>query len=94
MTIETSTTAHFFKRRNPVYERKGLICVDRKKENLYIRSQHRQLHRLAEHCNYIYIVHDEMIRYRIIVNLRDSNLSEKLQTDPELTIDKAVTMAL
>ena len=42
---------------------------------------------------YNYIVQDETIRYRIIVDLRDSNLSEKLQTDPELTIDKAITMA-
>ena len=25
-------------------------------------------------------------------DLRDSNLSERLQTDPELTIDKAITM--
>ena len=41
----------------------------------------------------LYIVHDETIRYRIIVDLRDSNLSERLQTDPELSIDKAITMA-
>ena len=34
-----------------------------------------------------------MIRYPIIVDLRDSKLSERLQTDPELTIDKAITMA-
>ena len=27
------------------------------------------------------------------MDLRDSNLSEKLQTDPELTINKAITMA-
>ena len=27
------------------------------------------------------------------MDLRDSNLSERLQTDPELTIDKAITMA-
>ena len=40
---------------------------------------------------YNYIVHVETIRYRIIVDLRDSNLSERLQTDPELTIDKAIT---
>ena len=40
---------------------------------------------------YSYIVRDETIRYRIIVDLRDSNLSEKLQTDTELTIDKAIT---
>ena len=41
----------------------------------------------------MYIVHVETIRYQIIVDLRDSNLSERLQTDPELTIDKAITMA-
>ena len=36
-----------FKRRNRIYERRSLICVDRKKENLYIHSQRRQLHRRA-----------------------------------------------
>ena len=46
----------------------------------------------AEHCNYRDL-HDEMIWEWIIVGLRDSNLSERLQTDPELTIDKAITMA-
>ena len=39
------------------------------------------------------MVHDETIRYQIIVGLRDSNLSESLQTDPKLTIDKAIMMA-
>ena len=36
-----------------------------------------------------------MIRYRIIatVGLRDSNLSERLQTYPELNLDKVITMA-
>ena len=34
-----------------------------------------------------------MIWYWIIVGLRDSNLSERLQTDPELTLEKAITMA-
>ena len=32
----------------------------------------------------VYIVHVETIWYRIIVDLQDSNLSERLQTDPEL----------
>ena len=44
-------------------------------------------YQLAEHCNYRDL-HDEMIRYQIIVGLRDSNLLERLQTDPELTLDK------
>ena len=34
-----------------------------------------------------------MIRDRIVVGLHDVGLSEKLQTDPELTLDKAITMA-
>ena len=48
------------------------------------------LYWLAENCNYRDL-HNELIRYRIIVGLRD--LSEILQTDPELTLDKAITMA-
>ena len=34
-----------------------------------------------------------MIRYRIIVGLPDSNLSERLQTGPKLNLNKAITMA-
>ena len=54
------------------------------------------LYQLAEHCNYRDL-HNELIRYRIIVSIQDSNLSERLlkrlQTDPELTLNKAITMA-
>ena len=49
-------------------------------------------YRLGEHCNYRDL-HDEMIRGQIVVGLRSSNLSERLQTDPELTLDKAIMMA-
>ena len=50
------------------------------------------LYRLAEHRNYRDL-YDEMIQDRIVVGLRDSDPSERLQTDPELTLDKAITMA-
>ena len=50
------------------------------------------LYRLAEHCNY-HDLNDEMIQDRIVVGLWDSNLSDRLQTDPELTFNKAITMA-
>lgn len=33
-----------------------------------------------------------MIRDRIVVGLRDAALSKKLHLDPELTLDKAVTV--
>ena len=47
---------------------------------------------LAEHCNYRDL-HDEMIGDQVVVGLQDSNLSERLQTDSELTLNKAITMA-
>ena len=49
------------------------------------------LYRLAEHCN-CHDLHNEMIWDQIVVGLCDSNLSRRLQTDPELTLNKAITM--
>ena len=47
------------------------------------------LYALAEHCSYGDL-HDEMIRDRIVVGIRDFSLSEKLQLDAELTLTTAV----
>ena len=38
-------------------------------------------------------LHDKMIRDRLVVGLRDANLSEKLQLDSELTLEKAIWQA-
>ena len=48
---------------------------------------------LASRTHITTIVHDEMIWHQIIVGLQDSNLSEELQTYPELNLNKAITMA-
>ncbi|XP_078023475.1 unconventional myosin-Ic-like [Epinephelus lanceolatus] len=48
------------------------------------------LHCLAEHCCYR-ALRDEMVRDRLVLSLRDKRLSERLQMDPELTLQKAVT---
>ena len=37
-TVSNKSENHFAKRRNPIYERRSLICVNRKKENLKIGS--------------------------------------------------------
>ena len=50
------------------------------------------LHGLAEHCNFRDLK-DELIRDRLVVGLRDAALSEKLQMNPDLTLEKAVVMA-
>ena len=47
------------------------------------------LYRLAEHCGYNDL-HDEMIRDRIVVGISNAQLSEKLQLDSELTLEKAI----
>lgn len=45
---------------------------------------------LVEQCESSNL-HDNMLRDWIIIGIWDSNLSEKLQLDPELILDKAVT---
>ena len=47
------------------------------------------LNTLAQHCSYG-ALHDEMIRDRIVVGLRDKALSEKLQLESDLALEKAV----
>ena len=46
------------------------------------------LYSLAENCNYAGLK-EKMIRDRLIVGIRDMALSEKLQLDAELTLEKA-----
>lgn len=47
------------------------------------------LYRLAENCDFKNIK-DEMIRDRIVVGVRDQNLSECLQRNPNLTLEIAI----
>ena len=46
---------------------------------------------LAKHCGYGDL-RDELIRDRLIVGIRDSRLSERLQLDADLTLDKALAI--
>ncbi|KAK0150891.1 Gag-Pol polyprotein [Merluccius polli] len=50
------------------------------------------LYALAENCKYG-ALHDELIRDRIVVGLRDTSLAERMQLDKDLTLEKAVNMA-
>ena len=47
---------------------------------------------LVEHCGYG-AMHDEMVQDRIVVGLRDVHLSEKMQLEADLTLEKAITQA-
>ncbi|XP_034075852.1 uncharacterized protein K02A2.6-like [Gymnodraco acuticeps] len=50
------------------------------------------LYALAEHCSYG-VLHDELIRDRLVVGLTEKRLSERMQLDSDLTLGKAITMA-
>ena len=50
------------------------------------------LYHLAEHSDY-FDLHNKIIQDGIVVGLHDAALSERLQTDSELTLNKAITMA-
>lgn len=48
-----------------------------------------ELRKLGEHCNFGTLL-DDFIKDRIVVGIRDQVLSETLQLDPDLTLDKAI----
>ena len=50
-----------------------------------------ELYYLAERCSYGQLT-SEMIRDRLVVGIRDQALSERLQLNPDLTLEKAKTM--
>ena len=87
--VKSKFDDHFVKRRNVIFERakfNRLIQEGGESVDTFITA----LYSLAEHCGYSEL-HDEMIRDRIVVGIRNSALSEKLQLDPRLTLDSAIS---
>ncbi|UYV81477.1 K02A2.6-like, partial [Cordylochernes scorpioides] len=83
--------SHFIPRCNIIYERARFnqrCQQEGEKVNEFITA----LHSLAEHCNFG-MLHDELIRDRIVVGVRDRALSERMQLDTDLTLVKATLMA-
>ena len=90
-TVKTKLEGHFVKRRNIIYERVK-FNQRRQEEGESVDSFVTSLHCLAEYCGYEGLK-NEMIRDRIVVGLRDANLSMRLQMVPDLSLEKAVTLA-
>ena len=88
---KTKLKSHFVQRRNVIFER-SKFSRRRQEEGEPVETFITALYALAEHCGYGNL-HDEMIRDRIVVGIRNSKLSEKLQLDSELTLATAVTQA-
>ncbi len=87
-TVKERFDNYFTVRRNVIFERaKFNKRVQESDESVdsFITS----LYSLAEHCGYG-TLRDELLRDRIVVGIRDLRLSEKLQLDSNLTLEKAV----
>ena len=80
--------AYFVKRHNPIFER-AKFNQRKQEEGEPVDSFITALHCLAEYCGYGEL-HDKMIRDRLVVGLCDASLSERLQMDADLTLEKAI----
>ena len=87
-TVVARFQRHFVSRRNIIFERakfNSRIQGEGESADTFITA----LYGLAEHCGFGQL-HDELIRDRIVDGIRDVALSEKLQLDPNLDLQKAV----
>ena len=89
-TVKQAFENHFIKKRNPIFERAKFN--QRKHEGESVDTFVTALHTLVKHCEYG-ALQDQMIRDRLVVGLRDAVLSEKLQMEPDLSLEKAVSYA-
>lgn len=83
--------AFFIVKKNVIYER-AKFNMRRQGDNETVDAFVTALYALAEHCNYG-VLHDELIRDRLVVGLTDKRLSERMQLDPDLTLQRAINMA-
>ena len=82
-TVKEKFDGYFIRRRNVIYER-AKFNRRKQEEGETVEAFVTALYALAEFCGYGDL-HDEMIRDRIVVGIRNSTLSEKLQLDSRLT---------
>ena len=86
--VKDKFDGYFVKRRNIIYER-AKFNQREQETGEPVDSFITDLYSLTEHCQFG-LLHDEVIRDRIVVGLADQKLSEKLQLDAGLTLEKAI----
>ena len=89
--VKTKFDEHFARGRNVIYKR-AKFNSRRQQDGETVDQFVTALHTLAENHSYGSL-QEEMIRDRLVVGLRDMQVSMKLQLDPELTLKRAVTAA-
>ena len=87
-TVKSKLEGHFIIKRNVIFEH-AKFNLRFQKENESVDNFITDLFTLAQHCNYG-TLHDEIVRDCIVVGLKDRLLSEKLQLEADLTLEKAI----
>ena len=86
--VKMQSEGHFIIKGNVIFERnKFNMRVQREGEP--VDSFITDLYSVAKHCN-LGILHDELICDGIVVGITDMALSEKLQLEAELTLERAI----
>ncbi|XP_041638494.1 ral GTPase-activating protein subunit beta-like [Cheilinus undulatus] len=82
---------HFVPKRNIIHER---ACFHRRsqRQGESVEPFMRHLYELAEHCEFG-AAKEKQIRDRIVIGITDNDVSQKLQLEPDLTLEKAVSIA-
>ncbi|UYV63703.1 K02A2.6-like [Cordylochernes scorpioides] len=82
---------HFIGKRNVIFER-AQFNRRYQQDGEAVEEYIRVLHKMAENCNYGSLK-EEMIRDRIVVGVKNLQLLEKLQLEPNLTLERAIQAA-
>ena len=90
-TVREKFDHYFVKKHNVIFESAKFNSQCQRKGET-VDNFITDLHCLAKSCSYGDL-HNEMIRDRIVVGLLDDGLSEKMQLDSHLMLEKAVSMA-
>lgn len=90
-TVMGKFKTHFGEKTNIIYER-ARFNQRRQDANENVDDFIADLFRLAETCNFGDL-REELIRDRIVVGVRNTKLSEAMQLQADLTLEKAVTKA-
>ena len=90
-TVREKFDAYFSKKKNVIYERVR-FNMRKQDEGEQVDAFITALYNLASKCEYGEL-HDEMIHDRIVVGIANPTLSEKMQLDEGLTLEKAAKLA-
>jgi len=89
--VKNRFESHFIIKRKIIFDRAN-FNLRSQQEGESVETFITDLHCLAEHCEFGPLK-DELVRDRIVVGLKYKKLSDKLQLDSKLTLEKAVTHA-